>query len=125
MKKIVLVFSVLLLLCGCAKKNIALPEEGKDNYIVFNDEVVNELIIRDHNIAYYDNLYHVYMNICNENNSDVTYKSITIEYYKDNVLIYSTFEDLNTISANKEKDISFDIDINLVNANKVKYSLTK
>ena len=119
MKKIVLAFSVLLLLCGCGKKNIALPEEEKDNYIV------NELIIRDHNIAYYDNLYHVYMNICNENNSDVTYKSITIEYYKDNVLIYSTFEDLNTISANKEKDISFDIDINLVNANKVKYSLTK
>lgn len=125
MKKIVLVFSVLLLLCGCGKKNINLPEEEKDNYIIFNDEVVNELIIRDHNIACYDNLYHVYMNICNENNSDITYKSITIEYYKDSILIYSTAEDLSTISANQEKNISFDIDINLVNANKVKYSLTK
>ena len=124
MKRIMLVFSVLLLLCGCGKKNVILDEE-QNNYVIFNDEVVNELIVRNHNIAYYDNLYHVYMDICNENNSDITYQNMIIEYYKDDVLIYSTSEKLNTISANQDKNISFDIDINLVNANKVKYSLTK
>lgn len=125
MKRIMLVFSILLLLCGCGKKNVISDEELQNNYVIFNDEVVNELIVRNHNIAYYDNLYHVYMDICNENNSDITYQNMIIEYYKDDVLIYSTSEKLNTISANQDKNISFDIDINLVNANKVKYSLTK
>ena len=120
MKKINLLISILsiFLIVGCnSNKPVNIPEEVNKNSVVFSEEVVEELIVRNHNVAYYD-LY-------NENNTPITYSSVVIKYYHDTALIYSTEEVLNTISSNGSINISFDIDINLVNANRVEYELKK
>lgn len=127
MKKLYLALSVLFIvfLTGCnTNKPITPPEEEKVS-AVFNDEVVEDLIIRNHNVAYYDNIYHVYLDIYNENKVPITYSSVTIQYYNGTALIYSTEEPLSTIVENGNYNISFDIDINLVNANRVEYVLSK
>lgn len=121
MKKIILVISILFLITGCT--NNVKPEENVKTSIVFNDQTVDKLIIRNHNVAYYDNIYHVYLDLYNENQSSVTYNSVVISYYKNTALIYSTEEPLSTISSNKSYNISFDIDVNLLNANRIEYEL--
>ena len=128
MKKINLLISILsiFLIAGCdSNKPVNIPEEVNKNSVVFSEEVVEELIVRNHNVAYYDNIYHVYLDLYNENNIPITYSSVVIKYYHDTALIYSTEEILNTISSNGNINISFDIDINLVNANRVEYVLKK
>ena len=128
MKRINLLISILsiFLIVGCnSNKPVNIPEEVNKNSVVFSEEVVEELIVRNHNVAYYDNIYHVYLDLYNENNTPITYSSVIIKYYHDTALIYSTEEVLNTISSNGNINISFDIDINLVNANRVEYELKK
>lgn len=123
MKKILLIISILFFITGC--NNNVTPQENIKTSVVFDDQIVDKLIIRNHNVAYYDNIYHVYLDLYNENQSSVTYNSVIIKYYKNSALIYSTEEPLNTISSNRNYNISFDIDINLLNANRVEYELKK
>lgn len=127
MKKFNFVISLLciILLSGCNTEQPTIPTEESKLSTIFKDEVVDEFIIRNHNVAFYDNIYHVYLDIYNENNIDITYSTLIIQYYHDTVLIYSTEESLSTIASNSNTNISFDIDINLVNANRVKYQLKK
>lgn len=127
MKKFNFVISLLciILLSGCNTEQPTIPTEESKLSTIFKDEVVDEFIIRNHNVAFYDNIYHVYLDIYNENNIDITYSTLIIQYYHDTVLIYSTEESLSTIASNSNTNISFDIDINLVNANRVEYQLKK
>lgn len=127
MKKFNFIISLLciILLSGCNNEQPTIPTEESKLSTIFKDEVVDEFIIRNHNVAFYDNIYHVYLDIYNENNIDITYSTLIIQYYHDTVLIYSTEESLSTIASNSNTNISFDIDINLVNANRVKYQLKK
>lgn len=127
MKKFNFIISLLciILLSGCNNEQPTIPTEESKLSTIFKDEVVDEFIIRNHNVAFYDNIYHVYLDIYNENNIDITYSTLIIQYYHDTALIYSTEESLSTIASNSNTNISFDIDINLVNANRVEYQLKK
>lgn len=124
MKKIILIISILFLITGCANNKVK-PEETIKTSVVFEDKVVENLIVRNHNVGYYDNVYHVYMDIYNENQSSITYDTIVIKYYNNKTLIYSIEQSLDEISSNKSYNISFDIDVNLLNANRVEYELKK
>lgn len=127
MKKLSFIMCILciMFLSGCHTDNPITPIEEAKVSNVFKDEVVEDLIIRNHNVAYYDNIYHVYFDIYNENNNNIAYHSIVISYYNNTALIYSTEEILSSLSPNSSINISFEIDINLVNANRVEYHLKK
>ena len=125
MKKIIVIMNVLLLLLvtACKHETINPPLEENKNYTTFSESVVKDVIIRNHNVAYYDNIYHVYLEIENENNISINYSTLTIRYYRDSALIYSITQSITSIAAHSTIDIAFDIDINLVNANRVEYSI--
>lgn len=125
MKKVAIILSVLSIffLVGCDNQPVVNPDPpGEEtSYKAFDEVVINDVIVRNHNVAYYDNIYHVYLDVVNENNVDVHYSTVTIRYYNDTALIHSTTQNITPISAHGSVSISFDIDINLVNANKVEY----
>ena len=78
MKKFNFVISLLciILLSGCNTEQPTIPTEESKLSTIFKDEVVDEFIIRNHNVAFYDNIYHVYLDIYNENNIDITSKEL-------------------------------------------------
>lgn len=126
MKKLLIIFSVLsIFMTGCSNEQVLNPTPSEENkkYSAFSEAVVSDVIVRNHNVAFYDNIYHVYLDVVNENNNDVKYSKLTIRYYNDTALIYSTIQDITSIPAHNSIDISFDIDINLINANRVEYTV--
>lgn len=126
MKKLLIIFSVLsIFMTGCSNEQLVNPTPSDENekYSAFSEAVVSDVIVRNHNVAFYDNIYHVYLDVVNENNNDVNYSKLTIRYYNDTALIYSTIQDITSIPPHNSIDISFDIDINLINANRVEYTV--
>jgi len=128
MKKILLIVCLIipLMFTGCNKTKEETPIVKEDETVrVFNDQVVEQVIIQDHNVAYYDNYSHIALTLYNENNSDTNVENLKISYYRDKVLVYSVTKSVGTIKSNQTYKLELSSDLNLATCNKVKYEIVK
>lgn len=128
MKKVIILgICILLALTGCTKKEETKPvDENTDESVqIFNDQVVDQAIIKDHNIAYYDNTSHISYTVSNENNFDINISKLNISYYEDGVLVYSASREIGTISSNSSYTDEIILDLNLTTCNNVVYEIEK
>lgn len=126
MKKVLLVLCLMvpLVFTGCNKKETEPPViNEEENVQVFSDQVVGQVIMKDHNIAYYDNISHVSFIISNENNNEVSISSVNISYYRNDVLVYSVSENVGTIGINSTYTVDLLTDLNLTTCDKVTYEI--
>lgn len=126
MKKLLLVLCLIipLMFTGCNKQEVETPVNNKDEDVqVFSDQVVGQVIMKDHNIAYYDNISHASFIISNENNSEVNISSVNINYYRNNILVYSIAESVGVIGINGTYTVNHLSDLNLTTCDKVTYEI--
>ena len=126
MKKVLLVLCLIvpLVFTGCNKKETEPPViNEEENVQVFSDQVVGQVIMKDHNIAYYDNISHISFIISNENNNVVSISSVNISYYRNDVLVYSVSENVGTIGINSTYTVDLLTDLNLTTCDKVIYEI--
>lgn len=126
MKKVLLVLCLIvpLVFTGCNKKETEPPViNEEENVQVFSDQVVGQVIMKDHNIAYYDNISHISFIISNENNNEVSISSVNISYYRNDVLVYSVSENVGTIGINSTYTVDLLTDLNLTTCDKVIYEI--
>lgn len=127
MKKLLFMLCLIvpLMFTGCDKSSKNDTNMNEETVKVFNDKVVEQVIIQNHNIAYYDNVSHVALTILNENNSETNAQKLKINYYRDNVLVYSVTKNVGMIKANESYTLTLLSDLNLATCDKVKYEIVK
>lgn len=126
MKKILLVLCLIipLMFTGCNKQEVESPINNSDeNVQVFSDQVVGQVIMKDHNIAYYDNISHASFIISNENNNEVNISGVNINYYRNDILVYSITENIGTIGIKGTYAVNHLSDLNLTTCDKVTYEI--
>lgn len=130
MKKLLVIFSVLLLFTGCGSeetKNVepSNSDETSSMVSVYDDANVESVIVTDMNVAYYDNISHIAFSISNENGNSVTYNELTITYYtEDDVLVSVMKTNVGTIEGSSKKEFFLQTDVDLTDTTKVEYSLS-
>lgn len=126
MKKLLLVLCLIvpLMFTGCNEKEVELPVNNEEeNVQVFSDQIVGQVIMKNHNIAYYDNISHASFIISNENNNEVNISSVNINYYRNDILVYSIAENVGTIGINGTYTVNLLSDLNLTTCDKVVYQI--
>lgn len=132
MKKLISIFlatSSLLLItgCGCSNKTETKDIDDnnyKDQVVIFDDQTVEKLIIKDMNIAYYDEISHIAFDIKNKNAEVVNYKEIVINFYsEDGTILYSANESVGEIASGESMSLYLNSDTNLSKATKVDYKI--
>ncbi|MDD3453201.1 MAG: hypothetical protein PHN42_02865 [Bacilli bacterium] len=125
---ILLATSSLLLITGCnlAKKTDTqvITDDLNNQAVVFEDQKVDKLIIKNMNVAFEDEISHVSFDVVNENNEIVSYDELTINFYdKEGILIYSTYEPIGSIDPQDILSLYLNSDINLTSATDIKYEI--
>lgn len=126
MKKFLLVLCLIfpIMFTGCNKVEENTPIINEDeNVQIFSDQVVGQVIMKNHNIAYYDNISHASFIISNENNNEVTISNVNINYYRNDILVYSISENVGTIGINGTYTVNHLSDLNLTTCDKVTYEI--
>lgn len=130
MKKIGNILLVVLVLfaftaCGKNNKEENKVEKGnKDSVVYFEDQSVGKIVVKDMNVAYYDNLSHIAFDLSNENEESLEYQEIVINYFaEDETLIYTTSESVGLLAGGDTLSFYLYTDIDLTNAKNVTYEL--
>lgn len=126
MKKILIIFS-LLLITGCNKEEqieILEPNKVNLNEKVIEEKQINDLLFKNTSIIYDKNITTFKTTLIN-NGNDIDIKNIYVECYsKNNFKILTLTKEINKKIKNQEKfQITIATDIDLTDIYEIKYNL--
>ena len=133
MKKVVYSFLIAFLAvtlvtgCSCSKKEKKDNEQidlNENTNVEINDTKVNELDIIDFVVFYEDEISDVTFTIANNTEDTVTYNEIECNMYnKNKELLHSFTDEVGTLEALDEKEITYRVNLDLTKVAEVEYVL--